>query len=215
MLSFLKKNKSFKCKSDEIIHVPRGRHTYGPEPEMVGPVPLVNQLAQGSKIGSFCSISPGLKFIFRGKHMVNWVTTYAFRERWKMDVPLNCLPPHDPIIVGNDVWIATNVSIMQGVTIGDGAVIAQESFVTKDVPPYAIVGGHPARIIRYRFTETQISDLLQIAWWNWDDEEIKKIVPQLVSENVVEFIRQARMIAPKQNSLGTDQFSNFLNKRLL
>jgi hypothetical protein len=89
MLSFLKKKKSFKCKSDEIIHVPRGRHTYGPEPEMVGAVPL------------------------------------------------NCLPSHDPIIVGNDVWIAPNVSIMQGVTVGNGTVIAQESFVTKDVPPHS------------------------------------------------------------------------------
>lgn len=208
MLSFLKKNKSFKYNSDEIIHVPRGRHTYGPEPEMVGPVPLVNQLAQGSKIGSFCSIAPGLKFVFRGKHMVNWVTTYPFRERWKMDVPLNCLPPRDPITVGNDVWIATNVSIIQGVTVGDGAVIGQESFVTKDVPPYAIVGGHPARIIRYRFTDSQISALLQIAWWNWDDEEIKRVVPQLVSENVVEFIHQANQIIASTNCFKTDYESD-------
>lgn len=194
MLSFLKKNKSFKCKSDEIIHVLRGRHTYGPEPEMVGPVPLVNQLAQGSKIGSFCSISPRLKFIFRGKHMVNWVTTYPFYERWRLDIPWNPILAPDPIVIGNDVWIATNVKIMQGITVGDGAVIAQESFVTKDVPPYAMVGGHPAKIIRYRFTKEQISELLKISWWNWDDEVIKTIVPQLLSENVAEFIHQANEI---------------------
>jgi len=208
MFGFIKKKKSLKRKSCETIHIPRGRHTYGPEPELVGLAAVVNQLAQGSKIGSFCSIAPGLKFIFRGKHMVNWVTAYPFRERWKMDVPLNCLPPHDPIIVGNDVWIATNVSIMQGVTVGDGAVIAQESFVTEDVPPYAIVGGHPARVIRYRFTEERISELLKIAWWNWDDEMIKKIVPQLVCENVAEFIQQANKIIASKKYFKTDHESD-------
>jgi virginiamycin A acetyltransferase len=170
---------------------PRGKHTYGPEPILIGPPGVVSQLSVGSKIGSFCSIAQGLKFIFRGKHMVNWISTYPFRDMWGMDVPLNRLPSHDPIVIGNDVWIASNVSIMQGVTVGDGAVIAQESFVTKDVPPYAMVGGHPARIIRYRFSEKQISNLLNIVWWNWDDELIKKVVPLLTSENVDEFIDTA------------------------
>jgi carbonic anhydrase/acetyltransferase-like protein (isoleucine patch superfamily) len=102
--------------------------------------------------------------------------------------------------VGNDVWIATNVSIMQGVTVGDGAVIAQESFVTRDVPPYALVGGHPARIIRYRFAEAQISELLRIAWWNWDDDEIRKLVPYLVCEDVTEFIRRANHVVASRRA---------------
>lgn len=170
------------------FQVPRGKHTYGPEPEIIG----IPSISVGSKIGSFCSIAPGLKFIFLGKHMTNWVSTYPFRVRWGMDVPLNNLPDHFPIVIGNDVWIATNVKILQGVTVGDGAVIATESFVTKDVPPYAIVGGHPAEIIRYRFPERQIAELLKIAWWNWDDESIRKVVPLLTSDNIDKFIGVAK-----------------------
>jgi acetyltransferase-like isoleucine patch superfamily enzyme len=179
----------------EKIYVPRGKHTYGPHPKIVG----VPSLAVGSRIGSFCSIAPGLEFVFRGKHMVNWVSTYPFREKWNMDVPLNDLPAHDPIIVGNDVWIATNVKIVQGVTVGDGAVVAMESLVTRDVPPFAMVGGHPARIIRYRFSERQIADLLRIAWWNWPDDEIRAVVPLLTSDDIDGFID----FANRRKQLGT------------
>jgi len=170
--------------------IPRGKHTYGQEPKIIG----VPEIAIGSKIGNFCSIAENLQFIVRGSHMINWVTTYPFQVLWKMDVPLNALPPHSPIIIGNDVWIAANVKIKQGVTIGDGAVLATESFITKDVPPYALVGGNPARIIKYRFTEQQIKDLLEIKWWDWEDEKIKKVVPLLVSNNIDEFIRIAKIL---------------------
>lgn len=168
--------------------IPRGKHTYGPEPKMIG----VPEIAIGSKIGKFCSIAENLQFIVRGSHMVNWITTYPFQALWDMDVPLNDLPPHSPIIIGNDVWIAANVKIKQGVTIGDGAILATECFVTKDVPPYALVGGNPAKIIKYRFTEEQIKDLLEIKWWDWEDEEIRKIVPLLVSNNIDKFIEKAK-----------------------
>jgi virginiamycin A acetyltransferase len=168
------------------MSVPRGKHTYGNDPAIIGHA----SISVGSKIGNFCSIAPGLQFIFRGKHMVNWVSTYPFREKWGMDVPLNDLPPHFPIVIGNDIWIAENVKILQGVTIGDGAVIATESFVTKDVPSYAMVGGSPARIIRYRFLQNQINDLLKIKWWNWDDDIIKKYVPLLCSSNIDVFIER-------------------------
>lgn len=168
--------------------IPRGKHTYGPGPVIVG----VPEIAIGSKIGKFCSIAENLQFIMRGSHMIDWVTTYPFRETWGMDVPLNDLPPHSPITIGNDVWVAANVKIKQGVTIGDGAILATECFVTKDVPPYALVGGNPAKIIRYRFSEEQIKDLLEIKWWDWEDEEIKKVVPLLVSNNIDEFIKKAK-----------------------
>ncbi len=171
--------------------IPRGRHTYGPEPHIVG----VPSLSVGSRIGKFCSLASNIEFIFRGAHMVDWVSTYPFRPLWNMNVPLNELPPHSPIVVGNDVWIATNVKIKQGVTIGDGAVIATESFVTKDVPPYAIVGGNPARIIRYRFTPEQIADLLAIAWWDWEDAQIRKLVPLMMSRDIDGFIAAARALA--------------------
>jgi virginiamycin A acetyltransferase len=168
--------------------IPRGKHTYGPEPKIIG----VPEILKGSKIGKFCSIAENLQLIARGSHMIDWVTTYPFQTLWNMDVPLHNLPPHSPITIGNDVWIAANVKIKQGVTIGDGAILATECFVTKDVPPYAVVGGNPAKIIKYRFTEKQISELLEIKWWNWNDEEIKKIVPSLVSDNIDKFIELAK-----------------------
>jgi acetyltransferase-like isoleucine patch superfamily enzyme len=168
--------------------IPRGKHTYGPEPKIIG----VPEIAIGSKIGKFCSIAENLQFIVRGSHMIDWVTTYPFQAVWAMDVPLHDLPPHSPIVIGNDVWIAANVKIKQGVTIGDGAILATECFVTKDIPPYALVGGNPAKIIKYRFTEEQIEDLLKIKWWDWEDNKIKEMVPLLVSDNIDKFIKKAK-----------------------
>jgi acetyltransferase-like isoleucine patch superfamily enzyme len=178
--------------------IPRGKHTYGPEPKIMG----VQEIAKGSKIGRYCSIADNLQFILKGTHMINWVTTYPFQEIWGMDVPLyeingvkgkaSDMPPASPIIIGNDVWIASNVKIKQGVTIGDGVVLATECFVTKDVPPYAVVGGNPAKIIKYRFTEEQINELLQIKWWNWSDEEVRQAVPLLASSDIDKFISFAK-----------------------
>lgn len=178
--------------------IPRGKHTYGPEPKIMG----VKEIAYGSRIGNYCSIADNLQFICKGTHMINWVTTYPFQEIWGMDVPLYEIngikgkagdqPPTSPIIIGNDVWIASNVKIKQGVTIGDGAVLATECFVTKDVPPYAVVGGNPAKIIKYRFSEEQINELLQIKWWNWDDLKVKQAVPLLASDDIDKFITFAK-----------------------
>lgn len=181
--------------------IPRGKHTYGPEPQIMG----VQEIARGSKIGRYCSIADNLQFIVKGTHMINWVTTYPFQEIWGIDVPLYEINGikgragdpivdglNSPITIGNDVWIASNVKIKQGVTIGDGAILATECFVTKDVPPYAVVGGNPAKIIKYRFTEEQINELLQIRWWNWNDEEVKQAVPLLASSNIDEFITFAK-----------------------
>ena len=109
-----------------------------------------------------------------------------------LDVPLNDLPLHSPINIGNDVWIATDVKIMQGVTIGDGAVIAQESLVTKSVPPYAIVGGNPAKIIRYRFSPSEIEQLLELKWWDLNEGQIKEIAKYLTSRNVKKCIAQIK-----------------------
>ena len=169
--------------------IPRGKHTYGPEPTIYGH----RSLLEGSYIGKFCSIADNLQLIAKGKHMINWISTYPFRILWKMDVPLNDLPSSDPIIIGNDVWIASNVKIKQGVTVGDGAVLATECFVTKDVPPYAVVGGNPAKIIKYRFSKDQISDLLEIKWWDWDEMKIAKYAPLLMSDNIDDFIKKVKI----------------------
>jgi acetyltransferase-like isoleucine patch superfamily enzyme len=93
------------------------------------------------------------------------------------------------VIIGNDVWISSNVTIMSGVTIGDGAVIANNSHVVKNVEPYSLVGGNPARLIKYRFTQEQIEQLLEIKWWLWDDEKISAFTPLLCNSDIDEFIK--------------------------
>lgn len=94
------------------------------------------------------------------------------------------------VIVGNDVWIGANVTVMSGIKIGNGAVIATNSTVTKDVPDYAIVGGNPAKIIKYRFTELQINQLLQIKWWDWSFEKLKENCRLLISSDIQGFIEK-------------------------
>jgi len=185
------------------IIIPIGRHSYGPQPEIITIDNYTLPLTRGSKIGNFCSIAYGVRFTFLGKHNYNLVTTYpfyAFHGKWKCDLPplyikgaydSSTLKPN-PIIVENDVWIASNVTVKEGVTIHNGAIVAMESLVTKDVPPYAMVGGCPAKIIKYRFNRTQIEELLKIAWWNWDDDKIKEWLPFLISEDVDAFIRAAK-----------------------
>lgn len=200
LFSFIKRS----VRNRDKVKVPYGRHTYGPMPEVIG----LRCLSKGTRIGSFCSIAFGCKFLFLGSHKYRWATTYPFYtapmyERWKVDADLyhqgvlredEVIP--QPIVVGNDVWIASNVKVKQGVTIGDGAVIAMESLVTKDVPPYAIVGGNPAKVIGFRFTDEQIRDLLEIKWWDWEDEEIAKALPLMLSEDIEGFIRYARARMP-------------------
>ena len=95
------------------------------------------------------------------------------------------------MIIGNDVWISANVTIMSGITIGDGAVIAHNSHVVKNVEPYSVIGGNPAKLIKYRFTPEQIEKLLEIKWWNWDDEKINEFTPLLCNNNIDEFIKLA------------------------
>jgi acetyltransferase-like isoleucine patch superfamily enzyme len=146
-------------------------------------------------IGNFCSLAEGLKTYLGGNHRPDWVTTYPFGHVYK-DIFNNFNGYGHPstkgdIIIGNDVWIGANVTIMSGVTIGDGAVIANNSHVVKNVEPYSLVGGNPAKFIRYRFTQEQIEKLLKIKWWYWDDDKINKFTPLLCNNNIDEFINSA------------------------
>jgi len=126
-------------------------------------------------IGKFCAIAAETRFIMTGDHKLDGISTYPFpifQNGWEKTYNIADLPVKGDIIVGNDVWFGYDSLIKGGVTIGDGAIIATRAVVVKDVPPYAIVGGNPAKVIKMRFDEKTIDRLLKIAWWNWGIEKI-------------------------------------------
>ena len=132
------------------------------------------------KIGKFCSVACGAKFLFTsGNHSLRSLSTYTFPifyEQWGLD-PKNIRDAWDnkgDIVIGNDVWIGYEAMILSGVTVGDGAVIGTRAVVTKDVPPYTIVGGVPARPIRRRFDPQTIARLEELRWWDWEEERIAR-----------------------------------------
>lgn len=171
---------------DNIVSI--GKYTYG--------CPNIRKWNTTSKvfIGNFCSIANCVVYL-DGNHNTKRVTTYPFGHLYQNIFntvngeghPLG----NGNVVIGNDVWIADNVTIMSGITIGDGAVIANNSHVVKNVEPYTIVGGNPARHIKYRFTEKQIEQLLQIKWWNWTEEKINRYLPLLCDDNIDLFINSA------------------------
>ena len=141
-------------------------------------------------IGKFCSIACGAKFLFNSaNHALRSLSNYTFPlffEEWGLNKK-NVASAWDnkgDIIIGNDVWIGYEAVIMAGVHIGDGAVIAARAVVTKDVPPYTIVGGTPARKIRMRCEEETIAKLQQIQWWNWPVEKIRRSLPYIMEGTV-------------------------------
>lgn len=143
-------------------------------------------------IGKFCCIAPNVQVFLGGNHRTDWVTNYPFGNIYQEIFPYE--HPYIPatkgaVTVGNDVWIASDVTIMSGVTIGDGAVIAANSHVVKDVAPYTFVGGNPAKFIRYRFTQEQIKQLLQIRWWDWHEDKINRFLPLICSDDIDAFIK--------------------------
>jgi virginiamycin A acetyltransferase len=142
-------------------------------------------------IGKYCSIACGAKFLFTGgNHTLKSLSTYpfpVFPDEWALDEwhSADAWDNHGDIVVGNDVWIGYEAIIMQGVTIGDGAIIGTRSVVTKNVPPYTIVGGSPAKEIRKRFDEETIRQLQKIQWWNWPDEKVKDNIQTMMSGDII------------------------------
>ena len=137
------------------------------------------------KIGKFCSIACGAKFLFTsGNHALKSLSTYTFPiffKEWDLE-PKNIRDAWDnkgDIVVGNDVWIGYEAVVLSGVTIGDGAIIGTRAVVTKDVPPYTIVGGIPAKSIRKRFDDAVIERLEALRWWDWDEETIRRSLPAI------------------------------------
>lgn len=130
------------------------------------------------------------KFFLGGDHRVDWVTTFPFNVLWEDAKNITGHPKtKGDVLIGNDVWIATESIIMSGVNIGDGAVIGARAVVTKNVPPYTIVAGNPAVVVKQRFDDNTINQLLEIKWWNWDESRIKKALPLLLNNDIEKFLR--------------------------
>ena len=163
-----------------------GRHSHG-EPL----IPTYPGDTAWVRVGAFVSIALDVVLLDGGNHRTDWVSTFPFRARFNLPGAYSDGHPwtKGDVVIGNDVWIGRGVRVLSGVTVGDGATIGGYSVVTKDVRPYAIVAGNPARELRRRFSDGQIEALLTIAWWDWPLEKILDAVPELCSANIDAFIR--------------------------
>ena len=161
-----------------------GRHTYGFNNIDV------RSWGEGAhlSIGNFSSIAADCTIFLGGNHRHDWITTFPFGHialdsfpNPKGTMGLGHPTTNGCVNIGHDVWIGTGVTILSGVSVGNGAVIGCNSTVTKDVPAYSIYAGNPAKLIKYRFDEVMIKDLLDLRWWNLSDSQIAKIIPLLQS----------------------------------
>lgn len=142
------------------------------------------------KIGAFCSFAAGVQIFLGGEHRMDWVTTFPFPVFWSevaggFD---SWAKTRGDVIIGNDVWIGTEALVMSGVRVGNGAVIAARAVVIRDVPPYAIVAGVPAKVVRMRFDARTIERLEAISWWRWDDKKIARFMPNILSDDIDAFL---------------------------
>ena len=165
-----------------LPHYPIGRGTYGS--------PRIFQYPNnaGLRIGAFTSIAADVGIFLGGNHHPEWVSTFPFGAMWREHAHADQPCTRGDVVIGNDVWIGRGAVIMSGVTIGDGAVIGAAAVVAKDVPPYAIAVGNPARVIRQRFAPEIVEKLLAIRWWDWPDDRIRRAAPMLQSPDIGRFI---------------------------
>ncbi|MDF3886548.1 CatB-related O-acetyltransferase [Cupriavidus basilensis] len=146
------------------------------------------------EIGNFCSIADDVTIFGGGEHRMDWVSTYPMRIAFgEAGAGTDGHPANKgPTRIGHDVWLGYRAIVLSGVSIGSGSVVGAGAVVANNVPPYSVVAGNPARIIRRRFTEVQIEALLAIEWWNWPIDKILKQISLLSSPEVDKFIGQAR-----------------------
>lgn len=157
--------------------------------------PDVHDWTQGTtlKIGAYCSIARNVQIFLGGNHRTNWVSSFPFPKYYP---ELNHLIDEfgmtkGNVIIGSDVWLGRDCMILSGVTIGHGAVVGAGSVVTKDIAPYSIVGGNPAKHLRWRFDEPTREALLDTAWWDWPEDEIRQAMDKFCSEDIADFIAYA------------------------
>lgn len=171
-----------------------GRGTYGnPKVDNWGKMATL-------EIGAFCSFARGVTIMVSGEHRPGLVTTFPLVE-YLLPTPFfrkggsGQNYSRGDVKIGSDVWVGIDAVIRSGVTIGHGAVIGMRAVVTHDVPPYAVVAGVPARILKYRFPAEQRERLLRVAWWDWPDERIREFMPLLMSDRVDEFLEKAEAVS--------------------
>ncbi len=166
-----------------------GDHSYGR--------PTVHERLARLRIGKYVSIAEGVR-IALGNHRTDAATTYPFAalSRWWPSAPTGTQDhaTRGEVVIGHDVWIAAGAFIGSGVTIGDGAVIGAMSVITRDVPPYAIMAGNPARLVRTRFDDATIQDLLALAWWDWPDEVVDRHLPLMLGGDIRAFIAAGQKV---------------------
>lgn len=156
--------------------------------------PRIKSWGEGTKcyIGKFCSIAGDVQIFLGGNHRNDWISTYPFNQL--LPEVYGYIKGHPmskgDVRIGNDVWIGNNVMIMSGVTIGNGASIGAGAVVTKDIPPYAVAAGVPARVVKYRFPPGVRTILLKMRWWDWPIGKIAEAVPLLQSGNWQEFFEK-------------------------
>lgn len=148
------------------------------------------------RIGDYCSIADNVQVFLGGYHRPEWVSMYPFSTfaEWTADCLVrNHTVARGDVVIGSDVWLGSQCVIMSGVSIGHGAVVAAQALVSKDVPPYAIVAGNPARVVKYRFDEDTIDEMLRIAWWDWPTDRVRQNLDLLMSGDMAGFIARNRV----------------------
>ncbi len=156
-----------------------GAHSYGRF--------VIRRWGEGARlhVGKFCSVADNVTVFLGGNHRADWISTYPFSDfaaQWPLSAGHpSTLSTRGDVTIGSDVWIGSGATIMSGVTVGHGAIIAARALVARDVAPYAMVGGNPARQIRLRFPPERIARLLELAWWDLPDGEVARLAPLLQS----------------------------------
>ena len=159
-------------------------------------LPIVHDHHEGStlKIGNYCSIADNVQIFLGGQHRIDWVSSYPFPFFFAMDEQFrnNYGGSRGDVVIGSDVWLCANCTILSGVTIGHGAVIANGAVISRDVEPYAVMAGNPAKLIKWRFDEPIRAALLESKWWEWPEDETHQIMHLLCSENLTDFFNYVK-----------------------